>query len=75
VANLWRKFKSLIDGPAMEVVTVQSVSLNGTSKCITYTGGVVIVSGTSVAAGDKAFIRDGRIVGEAPDLTYYEIEV
>jgi len=71
---LWRKFKKLIDGPAMEVVTVQSVS-GGTSKCITYTGGVVIVSGDSVAAGDKAFIQDGRIIGEAPDLTYYEIEV
>jgi len=74
VANLWRKFKTLIDGPPLEVVTVLSIS-GGTSKCATYSNGVVIVSGSNVPVGNKAFIQDGRIVGEAPDLTYYEIEV
>ena len=75
MANLWRKFKTLLADTPLEVVTVQAVRPDGTSKCTTYTGGVVIVNGDSVTAGSKAFIQGGQIIREAPDLTYYEIEV
>ena len=75
VANIWRKFKTLLAESTIEVVTVQAIIAAGTSKCTTYQGGVVIVSGDSVSAGNKAFIKGGRIIGEAPDLSYYEIEV
>ena len=75
MANIWRKFKTLLAESTIEVVTVQSINAAGTSKCTTYQGGVVIVNGDSVTVGNKAFIKGGQIIGEAPDLTYYEIEV
>jgi len=75
VANLWRKFKRLLPDAPLEVVTVQAINADGTSKCSTYTGGVVIVNGDSVTVGNKAFIQGGQIVREAPNLSYYEIEV
>lgn len=75
MANLWRKFKTLLEESPLEVVTVQAINTDGTSKCTTYTGGVVIVNGDSVAVGNQAFIQGGQIIREAPSLTYYEIEV
>ena len=73
--NIFTKFKQLIPAAAMEVATVEAVNTNGTSTVTTANGGAAKVLGDTVAVGKKAVIKDGQIQGEAPDLTYYEIEV
>lgn len=44
---------------------------DGTSTVTTQTGATLVVQGTGVAAGSAAFVRDGAMGGEAPDLPTY----
>lgn len=73
--NLWAKFKRLLPGDPLIVVTVAAVNSDGTSTVTTAGGSALRVIGTSVSVGDKAYIKGGAIIGEAPNLTHYEIEV
>ena len=73
--NLWAKFRRLLPGDPKLIVTVNSVNADGTSTVTTPAGGAMIVIGTSVPAGQKAYVRGGAIVDKAPTLTHYEIEV
>lgn len=59
----------------MEVATITAINTNGTSTATTANGGEIVVIGTTVTVGNQAFIQGGRLIGEAPSLTYYEIEV
>jgi len=72
--NLWTRFRRLIADKPTVIVTVTTVNSDGTSLVTTAAGGSMRVLGTSVAVGSKAFVRDGAIIGEAPDLPYYELE-
>jgi len=72
--NLWARFRRLIADKPTVIVTVTTVNTDGTSLVATVAGGSMRVLGTSVSAGSKAFVRDGSIIGEAPDLPYYELE-
>lgn len=72
--NLWARFQRLIAASPTVIVTVTTVNADGTSVVTTVGGGTMRVIGTSVVAGNKAFIRDGAVIGEAPDLPYYELE-
>lgn len=73
--NLFQRFLELIPGAdPLLVGTVTATS--GTSTTLeALGGGVVIVRGGGVAIGQKAFYQAGAIVGPAPDLPTYEIEV
>lgn len=73
--NLWARFKRLIPGDPLIVVSVVSVNSDGTSTVTTPGGGVMRVIGKEVEAGKKAYIKGGAIIGEAPNLQHYEIEV
>jgi len=73
--NPWAKSKRRLPGDPLIVVTVAAVNSDGTSTVTTPGGGAVRVIGNSVGVGDKAYIRGGAIIGEAPNLTHYEIEV
>jgi len=73
--NLWVAFKRLLPGAPLTIVTVNSVNTDGTSTVTSAGGGAMRVRGTSVAAGKKAYVKDGSIVSEAPNLQHYEIEV
>ncbi len=73
--NLWARFRRLLPGNPMIIVTVASVNSDGTSTVITAGGGAMRVLGTGVSAGLKAYVKDGAIVGTAPSLPHYEIEV
>lgn len=74
--NLWASFKRMIAAAPMVVVTVISVdTVASTSMVTTAGGGVMRVRGKDVAVGKKAYVKDGAIVGEAPNLQHYEIEV
>lgn len=72
--NLWARFKRLVQAAPMLIVTVESVGADGTSLVTTASGGTFRVFGDTVAAGSKAYVRDGVIVGEAPNMTHYELE-
>jgi len=73
--NLWARFRRLLPGNPLIVVTVVSVNNDGTSTVTTSAGGAMRVLGTGVAATKKAYVKDGAIISEAPNLQHYEIEV
>lgn len=73
--NLWARFRKLLPGDPMLVVTVATVNADGTSTVTTAAGGAMRVIGNSVVVGDKAYVKGGAIIGLAPALTHYEIEV
>jgi len=74
--NLWKKFIGLLPGGARTVGEVISVDATaGTSVVELRTGTRVLARGTSVAAGQNAFLVDGQVTGPAPDLPQYDFEV
>ena len=74
--NPWKRFIGLLPGGSRTVGTVANVNnAAGTSTVILRNGVQVVVQGTSVGVGHKAFITDGSITGQAPSLPQYEIEV
>ncbi len=72
--NLWARFRRLIADSPTVIVTVTTVNADGTSLVTTVGGGTMRVLGASVTAGKKAYVRDNALIGEAPDLPYYELE-
>lgn len=75
IVNPWKRFIELLPGGSRAVGTVESVNTNGTSTVKLRNGSSIIALGTDVAVGDKCFIKDGVIVGKAPNLPQYDIEV
>lgn len=73
--NPWTKFAQLIAPGAKQIVTVASVGSDGTSVVTLRNGSSMRVAGDTVAAGQKAFIQNGRIIGRAPDLPVQNVEV
>lgn len=75
MGNVHALFKKLLPESPLAIVTVTTVNADGTSTVLTMGGGSMRVIGTSVPATNKAYVQDGRIIGQAPSLTYYELEV
>lgn len=73
--NLLAKFRRLLPGDPLIVVTVMTVNSDGTSTVTTPGGGSMRVIGTSVVATRKAYVKGGVVIGEAPNLQHFEIEV
>lgn len=69
--NSYLRFKSLLPQNSRYTITVTAINADGTSTGTTRGGGTVRVRGTDVAVSDKAWVENGRIVGEAPSLTEY----
>ena len=77
MANLFKQFVDLLpEADQRNIGTVSSVSeINQTTTLTTLGGGSVVVIGTGVAVGSKAFYKAGKLEGAAPNLPVYEIEV
>lgn len=74
--NPWKRFIGLLPGGSRTVGTVTSVNLqNGTSVITLRNGNQISAKGTGVARGLQAFVVDGQVVGQAPNLPQYEVEV
>jgi len=74
--NPWKRFISLLPGGSRAVGTVTHVSTTtGTTTVELRNGSSVTVFGVGVGAGNKCFIKDGQVVGPAPDLPQFDVEV
>ena len=74
--NLYRALRELLPDAPLQVATVTAVhAATGESTVIWPGGSQQRVRGTSVTAGQRAFVRNGVIEGAAPDLTLETIEV
>ena len=73
--NLWALFKGVTEQGAKQLATV--IDRTGSNYTVTMQGGsnTIVQSDAAYALQSKVFIRDGQIVGQAPDLPYTEIEV
>lgn len=76
MTNLYRALRELLPDAPLQVATVSVVHASTGESTITWPGGSQQrVRGTSVAADQRAFVRNGVIEGAAPALTLETIEV
>ena len=73
--NIWNRFKKLLPDSPLQIVTVNTINGDGTSSVATASGGALRVFGVGVAAGNKAYVKDGRILEEAPNLPHSDVIV
>tara|TARA_R110002020_G_scaffold463408_1_gene683470 strand:- start:29 stop:262 length:234 start_codon:yes stop_codon:yes gene_type:complete len=73
--NLWQLFKNVTEQGAKQLATV--IDRTGSNYTVTMQGGgnTIVQSSAAYELQSKVFIRDGQIVGEAPNLPFIEIEV
>lgn len=60
--------------PARTVMQVEAVNPEGTLTVRSLSGHTATVIGTATI-GQNVYVEAGRVIGEAPNLTYLEIEV
>ena len=73
--NLWQLFKNVTEQGAKQLATV--IDRTGSNYTVTMQGGgnTIVQSNMAYELQSKVFIQDGRIVAQAPNLTYTEIDV
>lgn len=72
--NLWQRFKDLLPDDPLLIGTIRANPGDGTRVVELLDGGTLRVTGDG-AVGDKVFVQDGRITGQAPDLPQVDIEI
>lgn len=74
--NLWARWKSLAAKDPLTIADVVQVVVPENRSLVQYPGGALAwLSGTSVAEGERAFTRAGKIEGQAPNLPLVVEEV
>ncbi|WP_278404848.1 hypothetical protein [Pseudoalteromonas ruthenica] len=74
MSNPLSRLTSVLANKQRTVVEVVQVHANDTTTVRHTDSSETTAIGSSVASG-KAYLEDGRIIGPAPDLQYFEIEV
>lgn len=75
MANPYKLLKQLLPDAPLLIGTVDA-HIGGDQSAITLMGGGQIVArGQSVAVGQKAFVRNGIVEGQAPNLDGVTIEI
>ena len=72
--NLWRQFRALLPDAPLLIGTIAVRHTDGTAIVELLDGGLVRVHGAG-SIGDRVFVRDGRIEGEAPPLPHIDLEI
>lgn len=72
--NLWRQFEDLLPDSPLLLGTVATHHADGTVTVELLDGGLLRVIGSG-SVGDRVFVRDGRVTGDAPTLPTVEIEI
>lgn len=70
--NIYREFLDLMPARPLEVGEVTTIDAGVAT--ITLSGGGVLQARGQATVGQRVFVRDGAIEGEAPALTYIEGE-
>lgn len=73
MTNIYREFLDLLPARPLQVATVTATD-GEASTVVLPGGGVLQVRGTATV-GQKVFVRDGVIEGEAPNLTVATISI
>lgn len=73
MANLYAVFKKLIPNAPLLVGTVVEAYTGGAT--VTLQGGGLLRVRGAATVGQRVFVRDGVIEGEAPDLPLFQIEI
>ncbi len=74
MSNALSRLSAILANPRRIIVEVVQVHSNGTTTVRHADGSETTVLGSDVVAS-HAYMENGKIIGEAPDLPYYEIEV
>jgi hypothetical protein len=75
MSNSYRRLRNLTQAQPRTIATVASHNVDGTSTVQLMSGAYITVLGQDVAISSKAYIEAGRVVGQAADLPYSEIEI
>jgi len=73
--NLWSQFQKLLPSEPLLIGDVTAHNADGTSTIQAPDGAQYRAQGQTVSVGLKAFVKAGRVVDEAPNLTSYVVEV
>lgn len=73
--NPFTQFQNLLPDERTTVVTITALNANGTSNATTSTGINVVLIGTNVPVGQQAFVRNGEIIRQAPNLTVTNVAI
>jgi hypothetical protein len=73
--NVYSKFKKLLRKEGKRTAVVQAPYANKTIKIKYPNGKQTIIEGEGFKRGDTVIIEDGKVVGGAPTLDTYEVEV
>ena len=69
MSNVFNQFVRLFGRQGLFVGTVTAHNADGTSTLDDYHGREFIAQGQDVAVGNRAFVKDKRVQGQAPNLT------
>lgn len=70
--NPYTQFRQLLPSERTSIVDITAHNGDGTSTATTLSGSTIVVQGDTVAVGAKAFVREGRVLGEAPSLPSFQ---
>ena len=74
--DIWKRFQGLLPAAPLEIGTISAVYAGGVYVVDKLSGGQIrTVSNDSYRSGQRVFVQDGEITGEAPELPQVEIEV
>lgn len=73
--NTWRNFEVLLGKKPIITGTVASHNADGTSTLTMTGGGTMRMIGQNVAVSNKAFVRGNEIIGQAPNLPGFTLDV
>lgn len=73
--NLWKRFQDLLPQDPTTYGEVLSHESGGDSRVELPTGEVVRARGQTVTVGAYCWMRGGAVIGEAPALSYTEVDL
>jgi hypothetical protein len=75
MANPWLQFKNLLPDSPLIIGVVAAHNGDGSSTILLPSNGIITAIGQTVAVGHKAFVRNGQVLYEAPDLPSSTLEI